>query len=146
MVVKAEQVSIGVNRSERAYEGYGWIILSASAIFGIFAAVITTLPPLYVFSSSFFEGTYPIMGALGTALVGFNIFALVMTLIPYRQGERWAWFTLWMLPLLWLSHFALATDLTYLMLAMLTTVGLVLPYRRFFSSSDSREEEAAGVK
>ncbi len=130
--MQADLAPIG---SEKAYERYGWMILSASAILGIFAAVLTTLPPLYVFSSPAFEDTYPIMGALGTALVGFNIFALVMTLIPYRRGERWAWFTLWMLPLLWLSHFALATDLTYLMLAALTTFGLVLPYRKFFSST-----------
>ena len=54
---------------------------------------------------------YPIMGALGTALVGFNILALVMILIPYRRGERWAWFTLWMLPLLWLSQFVFSPDL-----------------------------------
>ena len=52
------------------------------------------------------------MGALGIALVGFNILALVMTLIPYRRGERWAWFTLWMLPLLWVSQFVLSPDLS----------------------------------
>jgi predicted membrane protein len=129
-------------RTERAYEKYGWLILTVSAVFGIVATVMTTLPPLYVFSSPIFEDTYPIMGALGTALVGFNIFALVMILIPYRRGERWAWYTLWMLPLLWLSHIALGTDLIYLMLAVLTTVGLVLPYRRFFAGS----EDSARVK
>jgi hypothetical protein len=126
------QAEMAVDRGRRTYERYGWMILSASAVLGIFAAVLTTVPPLYVFSSPLFQNTYPIMGALGTALVGFNIFALVMTLIPYRRGERWAWYTLWMLPLLWLSQFVLASDLTYLMLATMTTVGLILPYRKFF--------------
>jgi hypothetical protein len=119
-------------RNERAYERYGWIILSASALLGIVAAVVTTFPPLYVFTSSLYEGVYPILGALGTALVGFNILALVMSLIPYKRGERWAWFTLWILPLGWISQFVLLPDVSYLVLAFLTTVGLVLPYRRFF--------------
>jgi len=64
--------------------------------------------------------------------VGFNILALVMSLIPYKRGERWAWFTLWILPLGWVSQFVLLPDVSYLVLAFLTTVGLVLPYRRFF--------------
>src|SRR3712207_2881034 len=85
--------------TERAYERYGWMILSASAVLGIVAAVVTTFPPLYVFSSPLYEGTYPIMGALGTALVGLNALAFVMSLIPYKRGERWAWFTLWILPM-----------------------------------------------
>jgi hypothetical protein len=95
--------------------------------------VVTTFPPLYVFSSSLYEGVYPMLGALGTALVGFNILALVMSLIPYRRGERWAWFTLWILPLGWVSQFVFLLDVSYLLLAVFTTVGLVLPYRRFFS-------------
>ena len=73
------QPEMTVIRRERAYERYGWMILSASAVLGIVAAVVTTLPPLYVFSSPLYEGVYPIMGALGTALVGFNVLALVMS-------------------------------------------------------------------
>jgi hypothetical protein len=134
---QAEQVDMASNRTERAYEKYGWVILLASTLLGIFAAVFTTLPPRYVISSPIFENAYPIIGALGIALVGFNIFALVMILIPFRRGERWAWYTLWMLPLFWLSQFVLAADLPYyLVLAIITSVGLVLPYRRFFSSPD----------
>ena len=58
---------------------------------------------------------------------------IVLILIPFRRGERWAWFTLWMLPLSWLSLFALAPDLPfYLGLAVVTGSGLVLPFRRFF--------------
>src|SRR5215208_3818221 len=136
---RAEQVNIASLSRQRAYEKYGWMILSASAVLGIVAAVVTTLPPLYVFSSSLYEGAYPIMGALGTALVGFNLLALVMSLIPYRRGERWAWFTLWMLPLGWVSQFVFLTDVSYLVLALFTTVGLVLPYRRFFSRAEKEE-------
>jgi hypothetical protein len=135
-----EQVRQGdmvVDRGRRNYERYGWVILAASAMLGIFAAVLTAIPPMYVFSSPFFENVYPIMGALGIASVGFNIFALVMVLIPYRRSERWAWYTLWMLPLMWLSQFVLAPDLYYyLVLAVLSSVGLVLPYRRFFTGAE----------
>jgi len=133
------QPEITLIRKERAFEKYGWVILSASALLGIVAAVVTTFPPLYVFSSSLYEGVYPIMGALGTALVGFNILALVMSLIPYRRGERWSWFTLWMLPLGWVSQFVFLLDVSYLILAVFTTVGLVLPYRRFFSRAEKEE-------
>jgi len=42
-----------------------------------------------------------------------------------------------MLPLLWLSQFALAPDLPYyVVLAAITMAGLILPYRRFFSRSE----------
>jgi hypothetical protein len=132
-----QQGDIVAERGRRGYERYGWVILAASALLGIFAAVLTAIPPMYVFSSPFFENMYPIMGALGIASVGFNIFALVMVLIPYRRYERWAWYALWLLPLMWLSQFVLAPDLFYyLVLAVLSSVGLVLPYRRFFSRSE----------
>jgi hypothetical protein len=127
---------ITVIREERAYEKYGWMVLSASAILGIFAALITTLPPISWFWNPVFVSAYSLMGAWGVTWVAFNILALVIIQIPYRKYERWSWYTLWMLPLLWLSHFAFSPDLTYLMLAALTMIGLVLPYRRFFTRSE----------
>jgi uncharacterized membrane protein YozB (DUF420 family) len=144
-VEQAGQVETAIEeeiRTERSYERYGWMILSASAVLGVVAAVVTMIPPLYVFSSPFYEGVYPMMGALGTALVGFNVLALVMALIPYRRYERWAWFTLWLLPLEWVSQFVFLPEVTYLVLAVLTAAGLVLPYRGFFS----RAEGPARVK
>src|SRR5215216_5032238 len=139
----AERIDVVVNeevRVERAYEKYGWVILAVSAVFGIVAALMTTLPPLSWFTDPVIVTAYSLMGALGVTWVGFNLFALILTLIPYRRGERWAWFTLWMLPLQWLSQFVLAPDLTYyLVLAIISTVGLILPYRRFFSLTEKEE-------
>jgi len=113
------------------------MILSANTFLGIFAALITGLPSLGPSS----PGVYPIFGALGTALLGFNVFALVVVLIPFKRHEKWAWYALWMLPLQWLWQFVFLLDLAYLMLALLTTVGLLLPYRRFFP-----QEEPARVE
>jgi hypothetical protein len=140
---QAERAYIVVNngvRVERAYERYGWVILAVSAVFGIVAAVMTTLPPLSWFTDPVIIMTYSLMGALGVTWVGFNLFALILTLIPFRRGERWAWFTLWMLPLMWLSQFALAPDHSYyLVLAIISAVGLILPYRSFFSRTEKKE-------
>ena len=116
----------------RDYREYGWMILSANAMLGIFAAFVIGLPSLYMFSDSMYRESYPVVGALGTALVGFNVLALILILIPFKRHERWAWYALWMLPLQWLCQFAFFPDLAYLTLALLTTVGLILPYGRFF--------------
>ena len=137
---RARMVVDGGVRAERAHEKYGWVILAVSAVFGIVAAVLTTLPPLSWFTDPIIIMTYSLMGALGVAWVGFNLFALIVTLIPFRRGERWAWVTLWMLPLLWLSQFVLAPDLTYYsVLAIISAVGLMLPYRRFFPRTEKEE-------
>jgi hypothetical protein len=138
-VIKADVADM---RSKKAYERYGEMILSASALLGIVAAVVTTMPPLSAFSNGVLQNTYPIMGALGTALVGFNLLALVITLVPYKRGEKWAWFTLWLLPLGWVSQFVFLPHIAYLVLAVLTAVGLALPFRRFFF----RIEEPARVE
>lgn len=122
--------------NEEGYERYGWMILSANAILGIFAAVLTTVPTFSMLPSPHFQSTYPILLALGTALVGFNLLALVVVLIPYKRYEPWAWFALWLLPLQWLSQFFFSPDLAYLALAALTLVGLLLPYRRFFRAQE----------
>lgn len=130
----AEQVDVAISRGERAYESYGWVILLASALLGIVAAVLMAIPPEYIRSSPIFELAYPLMATLSIASIGFYMFAVAVILVPYRRCERWAWYTLWLLPLMWLSQFVLAPDrLYYLALAIMTTVGLILPYRRFFS-------------
>jgi uncharacterized membrane protein HdeD (DUF308 family) len=42
---------------------------------------------------------------IGVASVGMGIFGVMITVIPYRRRERWAWFTLWYYPIFWLAHF-----------------------------------------
>ena len=44
----------------------------------------------------------------------------------------------------WLLQFICLSDLAYLMLAVLSTASLVLPYRGFFSSSPLAASETSG--
>lgn len=127
-----------VNRGGRAYERYAWIILLVSTILGLLFAVPMSLAPSAIFTDPAFQvGAAPVaIRAWGITWVGFSVFTLVILLGPYRRSERWAWYTLWLLPLLWLSHFVLAPDLPHnLILAVISALGLILPYRKFFSSS-----------
>jgi hypothetical protein len=42
--------------------------------------------------------------AIGVATMGMGLFGLMITLIPFRRRERWAWFTLWYYPMFWSAH------------------------------------------
>ena len=126
---------MGVNRRMEAYGKYAWMILFASAALGIFGGVALMFPSDLTSQSA---RVLWLTRAWGITWVGFNIFALVLSVGPYRRGERWAWYTLWLLPLLLLSYFVLAPEITLnLVPAILTAaLGLILPYRRYFSEPE----------
>lgn len=130
--------------AETRIERYAWMILAVDVILSLVSALITTLPPITWFWNPLYTSEYSIMGAWGISWIGFEILALIVILIPFRRGERWAWFTLWLLPALWVSLFILAPDLIgLLVLALISITGLLLSWRRFFPKS---EEEPPRVK
>ena len=120
-----------------AYGRNAWIILFATAALGIFGGVSVMVPtnPTYQLPSVIW-----IIRAWGITWIGFNILALVLIVGPYRRGERWAWYALWLMPLLLIGYFVLSPELTmYLVLAILTAaLGLLLPYRRYFPDADQQ--------
>lgn len=75
---------------------FAWISLAiiGAAIF-LFGLIVTLAPgsdnPLF-------------LRAIGVASMGMGIFGVMITVIPYRRRERWAWFTLWYYPLFWSAH------------------------------------------
>lgn len=38
------------------------------------------------------------LGVLGILGAGFGLLAAVVSVIPYRDGQRWAWYALWLYP------------------------------------------------
>ena len=129
---------MSASQGRRTYERYGWIIILISAILGLLLALLLTISPTTVlFEPEFRTGGVPgVLRAWGINWLFFNVFALVVLFRGFRQGERWAWWTLWLLPLLWLSHFLFNPSTVHnLVIAIITAVGLLLSYRTFFSAS-----------
>ncbi len=127
--------------AQRGYERYGWIILLVSAVLGVLVSVVLTFSPnSMLFEPAFAEGNVPgALRAWGVTWLFFNILVLIILFRNFRQGEQWAWWALWLLPLLWLSHFLFNPFTVHnLVIAVITAVGVILPYRTFFSASSEQ--------
>jgi hypothetical protein len=64
------------------------------AIF-VFGLIVTVWP----------DSSNPLfLRTIGVASIGMGLFGVMITIIPYKRRERWAWFTLWYYPIFWLAH------------------------------------------
>jgi len=144
---------------ERMYEKYAWIAFFAlGAIFLVSAvphafgfntdpALVesisgTTPDDLKDSNPMFFDlySYYFMGGALSD--IGFAFLIIVIAMTAYRRGEKWAWYAFWFVPAYFLGWVALgltiessSSTIPYLMVfIMLSLVGLLLPFRKFFPS------------
>src|SRR5215207_10164727 len=85
---------------------YGsWLLLLSAAVGMLFAVILALTPNALLSDPGFRVGNAPLtLRFCGITWVGFSIFALVLILVPFRKGERWAWWTRWVVPLLWVTH------------------------------------------
>ena len=143
---------------EKAYQKYAWLIL---VVLGVLLLLIILISAGFEDHAAEFAkdtGTawdtfstaYPGIAAaytlnLRTMYVGYaglGLFVLVLSWFGLRQGQRWAWYGLWLLPI----TMALVTLLfaqsrrpeigaIYAGFAVLAVIGLLLPYRKFFSKA-----------
>lgn len=72
---------------------------------------------------------------LFTGFAFFNLYALLVILIPFRRGEKWAWKTTWLLPLGLALPAALDPDIMffYFAVAAVCVLGLLLTMRDIFA-------------
>jgi hypothetical protein len=73
-----------------------WISLAIIGVAILVFGLIVTMWPGS--SNSLF------LRAIGVASIGMGLFGVIITVIPYRRRERWAWFTLWYYPIFWSAH------------------------------------------
>jgi hypothetical protein len=72
---------------------------------------------------------------LFTGFAVFNLYALIVILIPFRQGEKWAWLATWLLPIGLALPAAFDPDIAifYFAFAAICVLGLFLTMQDFFS-------------
>jgi len=119
-------------RVEKAYEKYAWIIISSVGVLN---------PRFFDLYDWYFRGG-------GLSDMGFGFLVTVISSTAYRRGERWAWYTLWSVPVFFLGFTAITMSvgpsasglLPYLTLfVILSLLGLLLPFRRFFQKGDKTQ-------
>ncbi len=66
----------------------------------------------------------------------FNLYALIVILLPFRRYEKWAWLTTWILPIGLALPALMSSDSTlmifYLAVSAFMVLGLLLSRREFF--------------
>ena len=143
------------------YERYAWILLFVMGLMLVLLGVsyiVLALPdrPTYelalnegrVYTAPLLEQAPPqlsrIFGQVGRSWgifeAGFGLFVLAITWSRFRQGDRGAWFVLWLLPAAILAEWvnvlhAGANPGPIPVLVVVSVLGLVLPIRRFFGGA-----------
>ncbi len=142
----------------RVYEKYAWLILLALGLLWLVVGLYSVFLPEGVFETdvqsvtnmpwSELKASSPvaadfvifIYGQLGLLKLSWSFFVLAITLTGYRKGEKWAWYTMWSVPILLVSNALFSAIFTgdvsqtlqFIPITTITLLGLLLPYRKFF--------------
>lgn len=109
-----------------------WICLAVIGVgILVFGVIAVAAPP---------SGDEGLGRANGVASIGMGLFGLLITVVPFRRRERWAWFALWFYPAFWIVHLAARLPpgkdhVHQVVFIALSLVGLLLPVREFFPRS-----------
>ncbi|QQG48896.1 MAG: hypothetical protein HY247_00840 [archaeon] len=145
-------------RTEKAYVKYAWVIFF---IFGLLSVISSPIGLLGIppnppspesatgLTSSQIAARIPgisdyigsIARQLGNFMLAMGVLTMGIAAVPFRRGEKWAWYIFWILPILLiiqLTNSFLSTpgggfgwqfDFAFIFIILL---GLFLPYRKFF--------------
>jgi len=145
-------------RAEKSYKKHAWIIFF---IFGLLAAIASqgqllggspdppsakvttglTLDQIAARIPGILDYIGSIDRQLGNFMLATGVMIMAIAAVPYRRGEKWAWYTCWIIPILVVIQLAnsfLSTpggglgwqlDFAFIFVAL---AGLFLPYRKFF--------------
>lgn len=78
----------------------------------------------------------------GSILLGMVIFSFAILFNSFRNGERWAWYVMWYWPIFFALHiYSFRAWIPDLPLLVLSSLALVLSYRKVFNKKDMTKEE-----
>ncbi|MFX1416142.1 MAG: hypothetical protein ACFFC0_04980 [Promethearchaeota archaeon] len=143
---------------ERVNEKYGWVVMLALGLLWLVVGLSQVFTPdvlmetdaqhIMGMSLGELEALSPeaalfvrwLTGALGMLKISWSFFVLAITMTGFRKGENWAWYTLWLAPVLLVGQGIFNSVflgdfnemLQWIPITTITLFGLLLPYRKFF--------------
>ena len=128
--------------------GLLWLVVGLNQIFLPDALIGNDVQHVIGMSLSELEASSPesvelvrfLYGIIGNLKTSWALLVLAITLTGFRRGEKWAWYTLWLVPAVLVAqgiiHSILLGDISEMLQWIPTTsislLGLLLPIRRFF--------------
>jgi hypothetical protein len=141
---------------EKFYQKYAWLLLFVPGILFTLSSIALALTGGFDMSSfeestgtawSEFSAAEPAAAAfilqlerlIGVGSTGFALFAAAIAWTSYRRGVRYAWYIMWIFPLIlgvkavvFFDGDAVGLGAYYGVVAVIALLGLLLPYRKFF--------------
>jgi len=128
--------------------GLLWLVVGINQIFLPDGLMETDAQHVTGMSLSELEASSPesillvrfLYGIIGNLKTSWSLLVLAITLTGFRRGEKWAWYTLWLVPAVLICqgiiHSVILGDINEMRAWIPTTsislVGLLLPIRKFF--------------
>ena len=150
-------------KNKKFYEKYAWVFFLIIGIMILIGAIphtfgINTDPALVQnisgktieeleISSPLFYNLYNFyFRGGGLSDLGFAFLLLAISLFAYKQGQKWAWYVFWFIPVYFLAWVVLSSTLPpksqllllppLIVIIVLSLLGLLLPFRKFFPSKE----------
>lgn len=85
--------------------------------------------------------------ANGLALTGLGLFGTLLSVVPFRRRERWAWLALWFYPVFWTAHLVGGLPpgkdhVHQVVFIVMSLTGLLLPSTEFWQPKPASEQQA----
>jgi cbb3-type cytochrome oxidase subunit 1 len=143
---------------ERANEKYGWMVFLFLGLLWVVVGLVQVFSPdellrtdtqlITGMSWSELKTLSPVVtdlvrfhyGGMGLLKTSWSFLVLAITLTGYRRGEKWAWYTMWLVPALLVWNAIYNVNFTgnvnqmleWIPVTTVSLLGLLLPYRKFF--------------
>ena len=143
---------------ERANEKYGWVVFLFLGLLWVVVGLVQVFSPdellrtdtqlITGMSWSELKTLSPVAtdlvrfhyGGMGLLKTSWSFLVLAITLTGYRRGEKWAWYTMWLVPALLVWNAIYNVNFTgnvnqmleWIPVTTVSLLGLLLPYRKFF--------------
>lgn len=148
---------------EKFYEKYAWIIFILIGVVVLLGAIPhafgfntdptlvqtisgKTINELKVSNPMFFNLYNFYFTGGGLSDLGFAFFLIVISATAYRIRQKWAWYAFWFIPVYFSSWIVLCSTLPFesssslipplALFTILSLIGLLLPFRKFFPRKD----------
>ena len=134
--------------------GLLWLVVGLTQVFNPGALLDDEAQHITGVSLSELEASCPeatelvrfLFGAVGMLKTSWSLLVLAIVLIPFRRGEKWAWYTLWLAPTILVSQGIFDSIflgninemVNWIPITSISLLGLLIPIRKFFPKNRDR--------